>query len=98
MKTKNPCLFLFLLAVLAASLNAQQKAADSDPTRFAGAIAEFGESDAENLLPKGGIVFAGSSSIRMLDIPTVFPGLKALNRGFGGSQIPEILTPHLPKH
>jgi len=67
-----------------------QQAADPDPNRFAKAIADFEESDKKNPFPKGGIVFVGSSSIRRLDIPSVFPGLKALNRGFGGSQISDV--------
>ena len=35
----------------------------------------------------GGIVFVGSSSIRLWDLARSFPGAKALNRGFGGSEI-----------
>lgn len=67
-----------------------QRAADPDPNRYAKAIADFEESDTKNPVSKGGIVFVGSSSIRRLDIPGVFPGLKALNRGFGGSQISDV--------
>jgi len=37
--------------------------------------------------PSGGIVFAGSSSIRLWDLAKSFPDLPAVNRGFGGSQI-----------
>ena len=35
----------------------------------------------------GGIVFVGSSSIRLWDLPKAFPGLPVVNRGFGGSQV-----------
>lgn len=35
----------------------------------------------------GGVVFVGSSSIRLWDLRHSFPGLPAINRGFGGSQI-----------
>jgi lysophospholipase L1-like esterase len=35
----------------------------------------------------GGIVFVGSSSIRLWDLKQSFPGVPALNRGFGGSEI-----------
>jgi lysophospholipase L1-like esterase len=35
----------------------------------------------------GGIVFVGSSSIRLWDLQKSFPGLPAINRGFGGSVI-----------
>lgn len=64
-----------------------QRAADPEPERHAKAIADFGVDDAENFHGKGGIVFVGSSSIRRLNIPKVFP---ALNRGFGGSQISDV--------
>ena len=65
-------------------------APDPDPARFAKEIAAFDAADAKSPPEKGGIVFTGSSSIRLLDIPRVFPGLKALNRGFGGSHISEV--------
>ena len=35
-------------------------------------------------------MFTGSSSIRLLDLKKVFPGLKALNRGFGGAHISDV--------
>lgn len=38
---------------------------------------------------KGGVVFAGSSSIRLWDVAKAFPDLPAVNVGFGGSQIPD---------
>lgn len=37
----------------------------------------------------GRLVFAGSSSIRLWDVKSAFPGLGAVNVGFGGSQIAE---------
>ncbi|MEZ6140084.1 MAG: GDSL-type esterase/lipase family protein [Zavarzinella sp.] len=37
--------------------------------------------------PKGGIVFAGSSSTRLWDLKKSFPDWNATNCGFGGSQI-----------
>ncbi len=63
---------------------------DPDPKRFAGEIDAFDAADAKSPPAKGGIVFTGSSSIRMLDLKKVFPGLEALNRGFGGSHISEV--------
>ena len=35
----------------------------------------------------GGVVFVGSSSIRLWDLDRSFPALRPLNRGFGGSAI-----------
>lgn len=37
----------------------------------------------------GGVVFVGSSSIRLWDLKKSFPDVPALNRGFGGSEIPD---------
>ena len=53
----------------------------ADPARFAGEIAAFAKQEPE----KGGIVFAGSSSIRLWPhLKEDFPGLPVVNRGFGG--------------
>ena len=35
----------------------------------------------------GGVVFYGSSSARLWDLPTSFPNLQTVNRGFGGSDM-----------
>ncbi len=52
------------------------------PERFAKDIAAFAAQAPE----KGGIVFTGSSSIRLwTNLQADFPGLPVLNRGFGGS-------------
>lgn len=53
----------------------------------------------------GGLVFIGSSSIRLwTSLATDFPGMPVLNRGFGGSRLPEvtafvgrIVTPYQPR-
>jgi lysophospholipase L1-like esterase len=82
-------LILFILSSIITPLTGQ-RAADPDPSRFDDAISEFLKSDLQTPYPKGGIVFVGSSSIRRLSIPEVFPGLSALNRGFGGSQISDV--------
>ena len=37
----------------------------------------------------GGIVFVGSSSIRLWDLEKSFPEMPIVNRGFGGSEIPD---------
>ena len=39
---------------------------------------------------KGGIVFAGSSSIRLWDLAKAFPEMHATNSGFGGSEIRDV--------
>jgi len=40
----------------------------------------------------GGIVFVGSSSIRLWDLEKAFPEMPVLNRGFGGSDIPDSVS------
>ncbi len=39
---------------------------------------------------KGGVVFAGSSTIRIWDVAKAFPDLKPINSGFGGSEIRDV--------
>jgi len=51
-------------------------------------IAAFEARDRTNPPPRGGIVFVGSSSIRMWQsLAQDFPGYPVINRGFGGSQL-----------
>jgi len=55
--------------------------------RWAKEIAAFAAEDAARPFAPGGIVFVGSSSIRLWDLASAFPGRRLLNRGFGGTQI-----------
>jgi lysophospholipase L1-like esterase len=73
---------LLLLAVAAA---AQQ----TGP--WESAIAEFEARDRISPPPSGAIVFAGSSTIRLWDVEKDFPGLAIVNRGFGGSQLSDLV-------
>lgn len=58
-----------------------------EPERWAEEIAQFRRHDAESPPPAGAVVFVGSSSIRLWDLAKSFPGLAAINRGFGGSHL-----------
>ena len=68
-------------------------------------IRAFEASDRATPPPAGGIVFYGSSSIRLWrTLATDFPGVPVLNRGFGGSTLPEAthylaraVLPHRPR-
>ena len=67
-------------------------------------IAAFEAKDKESPPSQGGIVFVGSSTIRMWKTQESFPDLKVVNRGFGGSAIADaakyadrIVLPHKPK-
>lgn len=77
-------------AVAVAPVAAQQTAAD--PSRFAGEIDAFRQWDEKNSFPEDGVLFVGSSSIRLWATAVDFPDLPVINRGFGGSQIPDVLA------
>lgn len=55
--------------------------------RWEGDIARFEKLTAESPVKPGGIVFVGSSSIRLWKLDQSFPGKGYVNRGFGGSTI-----------
>ena len=60
--------------------------------RFAGEIAAFDTADRAAPPAPGGIVFVGSSTIRLWSsLANDFAGLPVINRGFGGSTFPEAL-------
>jgi len=77
----------------------------ADPAdRWEPAIAAFEKQDQESPPPSDGIVFVGSSSIRLWDVKQGFPDLPGINRGFGGSQMADsvryaerIVIPYKPR-
>jgi lysophospholipase L1-like esterase len=81
------------------------QAVAANPARWEADIAAFEAQDRESPPPTGGIVFTGSSSIRLwTTLAQDFPGLPVINRGFGGSQVPDvsafverIVTKHRPR-
>lgn len=76
-----------LAAVIAAD-NAYAPAIAATPgDRWQEAIAAFEDEDRQTPPRAGGIVFVGSSSIAAWDLARHFPGVAAVNRGCGGSQI-----------
>jgi lysophospholipase L1-like esterase len=54
-------------------------------------ISAFEEQDRAQAPSKGGTLFVGSSTIVGWDLDRFFPGLDALNRGFGGSEYADSL-------
>jgi lysophospholipase L1-like esterase len=68
-------------------------------------IAAYEKADRENPPAQGGILFIGSSGIRLWKtLAADFPGYPVLNRGFGGSEIADstafaerIIFPYAPK-
>lgn len=98
--------FLWILIALVFSGNFTGTAgevADPDPQRFANDIEKFEKQDQETPFCSGGTLFIGSSSIRKWDLSRYFPGMRAINRGFGGSHLSDcnyysdrILFPYKP--
>ena len=91
----------FLIFVLAQRAAAQTR----NFAQWENDMKAFEAADAKQMPPRGGIVFIGSSSIRMwTDLAADFPDKKVINRGFGGSQIVDsthfadrIVVPYQPK-
>ncbi len=74
------------------------------PERWESAISEFEAQDRESPPKKGGVLFVGSSSIRLWKLDKHFPDLQPLNRGFGGSEVADsvhfadrIVLPYEPR-
>ena len=65
--------------------------AEPDPNRFASEIQQFAAWDSKNATPARAVLFVGSSSIRMWATADWFPSLPVINRGFGGSQISDVI-------
>ena len=94
--------FLLTISRLPAGETAPSKA--KDPAHWESEIAAI-ESGLHDQPPAaGGVVFAGSSSIRLWDLNKFFPATAALNCGFGGSVIrdsthfaPRLLFPLKPR-
>lgn len=96
--------FLRSLLILSLGLNAALAQAPTprpNPARFVGEITAFAKQPSET----GGIVFTGSSSIRLWpDLKQDFSDLPVVNRGFGGSVANDlivyfetVITRHAPK-
>ncbi|MFE0499583.1 SGNH/GDSL hydrolase family protein [Lysobacter soli] len=98
------CLALLGACVAHPATTSAPPAAVSDSARWEPDIAAFEQADSVVRRRPGGVVFVGSSSIRLWDsIPDDFPGVPIINRGFGGSRVRDstyyadrIVTPYSP--
>ena len=93
---RNVPYHLVLVAAFAGSAHAQAATAAKVP--FEPEILAFEAADRASPPPLGGVVFTGSSSFRMwTNVAADFPGVPLLNRGFGGSMLPDVvqLTPRV---
>lgn len=85
--------WLVMAAMAAGVLNwGTAGAEDAAPAlRWEKNIAAFEEADRANPPQEGAVLFVGSSTIVGWDLARDFPGLEALNRGFGGSVYSDVL-------
>jgi lysophospholipase L1-like esterase len=95
---------LLATCLVAGVIHAQETVQRPDPKRFAKEIEKFAQLDKATPTAQGGIVFTGSSSIRLWKTTEAFPDLPVLNRGFGGSvandlvfYFDKVVTPYEPK-
>ena len=95
---------MLIAAVLAANVDAAAQQTPADPNRWEPAIQKFEAEDKANPPVKGGIVFIGASSIVRWNLAESFPDSKAVNRGFGGSEMADsaryaarVVVPRAPR-
>ena len=96
-------LIVMLACWLGTALSQPPLLAEEKPTalsKWEAEIQKFEAADKAAPPLPGGVVFYGSSSARLWDLPTSFPKLQTVNRGFGGSdmaaaaQFYERVVPH----
>ena len=96
---------LFLLVKLFSLLLLIAPISQAQDAPFYNEIKKFKQGDSIQMPAPNGILFVGSSSIRMWkDVQKNFPGKTIINRGFGGSSTPhviqyadDIIFPYNPK-
>lgn len=95
---------MLLMLLIGAPAFAQDKPVESPYAKWEKEIAGIEQRAAEHPPTKQGIVFVGSSSIRLWDLSKSFPKLPVFNSGFGGSHLadsvhftPRIVLPYEPK-
>jgi lysophospholipase L1-like esterase len=102
---RRPAAALVATALALLTLAARPAAQNGpNPSRWEEEIKAFEQADLLNPPAHGSIIFTGSSSIRLwTSLQADFQGLPVLNRGFGGSMLPEvtavlerIVIPHKP--
>ncbi|GAA4442590.1 SGNH/GDSL hydrolase family protein [Bremerella cremea] len=80
-------LFCFSLVALFATMSYADDNVPASIARWQKDMDKFAAADAKTPVKPGGVVFVGSSSIRMWDLEKSFPKMAAVNRGFGGSRL-----------
>lgn len=77
----------------AVTLDAPPKTGARDTKKWEKAIEAFEKSDTTEPPPKKGVLFIGSSTFKLWGkgLVTDFPEIPAINRGFGGSQMDDVV-------
>ena len=102
MNKRRSCLVMIFCAV---AFSAIGQALQSPENKWEPEIKKFEATDRQNPAPKNAVLFIGSSSIQQWkSLADDFPGIKVINRGFGGSEIADstffvdrIVIPYRPK-
>jgi len=84
-------LALFSSAVFSSVGRADEKPPADRFAKWEPEIRKFEDSDTTRPPAAGGILFVGSSSIRLWKLEKSFPDLPVVNRGFGGSEVEDSL-------
>ncbi len=91
MSTKGMSRFLLIIGLLCWTTPAAvAQDLDPDPARFKAEIEAFRQWDTKNAVPANGVLFVGSSTIRLWPTAERFSDLPVINRGFGGSQVSDV--------
>ena len=88
------CLCLFFLSSSAWLVTAQQASVTlPDPARFEKEIHAFEKTDSHQTPPAGAVLFTGSSTVKNWhkELAADFKGLTVIGRGFGGSNMNDLL-------
>jgi lysophospholipase L1-like esterase len=86
------CIFTLVTAHGAGVHGEVRKTGPDDPTRYKTDIERFERLDRSSSPKPGGILFVGSSSIRMWrTLKSDMAPLPVINRGFGGAKIPDVI-------
>jgi lysophospholipase L1-like esterase len=83
-------LYTYILSLVVAIFAFQSVCAQD--TAFLSDIQKFKKQDSISFPPKNSILFVGSSSFtKWQDVQSYFPGYTIINRGFGGSTLPNVI-------
>jgi lysophospholipase L1-like esterase len=84
---------LLALALAACARTTPSRSTPAAPTQWEPEVERFEAADRERPPAPGGVVFVGSSSIRLWpSLDRDFPDVRLVNRGFGGSELGDVVA------